>query len=132
MMISNQRAIDLWSIPDLVDTSQKRDTAQRRCVMPQRRRFTKQFKEEAIRLVRQEGVSLTQVAQGLGIGANMLRRWWKEVERQGPKTFCGQGVARDEELARLKRELGRIKRERDFLRDAAAYFAKESKCDFNA
>jgi transposase len=41
-------------------------------------------------------------------------------------------VARDEELARLKRELGRVKRERDFLKDAAAYFAKESKRGFGA
>lgn len=100
--------------------------------MPQRKRYTKQFKEEAIRLASQEGVSLSQVAQDLGIGANMLRRWRKEVDMQGPKAFCGQGVARDEEMARLKRELGRVKRERDFLRDAAAYFAKESKRGFGA
>ena len=100
--------------------------------MPQRRRFTKQFKEEAIRLASQEGVSLTQVAQDLGIGANMLRRWRKEGNLEGFKAFRGQGVARDEELARLKRELGRVKRERDFLRDAAAYFAKESKHGFSA
>ena len=48
------------------------------------------------------------------------------------KAFRGQGHARDEELARLKRELERVKRERDFLKDAAAYFAKESKLDFGA
>ncbi len=100
--------------------------------MPQRRRYTKQFKEEALRLVSQEGVSLAQVAQDLDLDASMLRRWRKEANKEGSIAFRGQGVARDEELARLKRELGRVKRERDFLRDAAAYFAKESTRGFSA
>ncbi len=98
--------------------------------MAQRKRYTKQFKEEALRLISQEGVSLAQVAKDLGLDASMLRRWRKEANLDGPNAFRGQGVARDEELARLKRELGRVKRERDFLRDAAAYFAKESKRGF--
>jgi len=100
--------------------------------MSQRKRYTKQFKDEALRLVSQEGVILTQVAEDLGLDASMLRRWRKEAGQQGPKAFRGQGIARDEELARLKRELGRVKRERDFLKDAAAYFAKESKRGFSA
>ena len=100
--------------------------------MPQRKRYTKQFKEEALRLVSQEGVSLTQVAQDLGIDAGMLRRWRKDVETLGPKAFRGHGYAHDEEVAKLKRELGRVKRERDFLQAAAAYFAKESKHGFGA
>ena len=100
--------------------------------MSQRRRFTKQFKKEALRLANQEGVSLTQVAQDLGLNASMLWRWRKEGNLEGPKAFCGQGYARDEEVVRLKRELGRVKRERDFLRDAAAYFAKESTHGFGA
>jgi transposase len=100
--------------------------------MAQRKRYSKQFKEEALRLVSEEGMSLTQVAQDLGKNESMLRRWRKEANRDGSKAFRSQGLARDEELARLKRELGRIKRERDFLRDAAAYFAKESKRGFSA
>ncbi len=100
--------------------------------MPQRRRYTKQFKEEAIRLVIQEGVSLTQVAQDLGINAGMLRRWRDDRETRGSNAFPGRGYARDEELAKLKRELGRVKRERDFLKDAATYFARESKSGFSA
>jgi len=100
--------------------------------MAQRKRYPKQFKEEALRLVSQEGVSLAQVAKALGLDASMLRRWRIEANLNGPHAFRGQGVARDEELARLKRELGRMKRERDFLRDAAAYFAKESKHGFSA
>lgn len=100
--------------------------------MKKRRRFTKQFKEEAVRMASQEGIRLSQVAEDLGIGANMLRRWQKDAETLGAKAFRGHGVARDEELARLKRELGRVKRERDFLKDAAAYFAKESTHGFSA
>jgi transposase len=100
--------------------------------MPQRKRYTKQFKEEALRLVSQEGVSLTQIAQDLGLDAGMLRRWRKDAETLGPKAFRGQGYVHDEEVAQLKRELGRVKRERDFLKDAAAYFAKESKRGFTA
>ncbi len=46
--------------------------------MSQRKRYTKQFKEEAIQLVNQEGVSLTQIARDLGINAEMLRRWRKD------------------------------------------------------
>ncbi|MEC4681481.1 MAG: transposase [Nitrospirota bacterium] len=100
--------------------------------MSQRNRYTKQFKEEALRLVSQEGVSLAQVAKDLGLDASMLRRWRKEANMEGPKVFRGQGHAHDEEVATLKRELGRVKRERDFLKDAAAYFAKESKRGFGA
>jgi len=100
--------------------------------MSQRKRYTKQFKEEAIQLVNQEGVSLTQIARDLGINAELLRRWRTDAETLGPKAFRGHGYAHDEELAQLKRELGRVKRERDFLKDAAAYFAKESKRGFTA
>ncbi len=100
--------------------------------MSQRKRYTKQFKEEAIRLVNQEGVSLTQIARDFGINAEMLRRWRKDAETLGPKAFRGHGYAHDEELVQLQRELGRVKRERDFLKDAAAYFAKETKRGFTA
>ena len=103
----------------------------RRCVRPPRRRSTKQFKEEALRLVSQEGVSLTQVALDLGINAGMLRRWRQEAEPQGPKAFRSPGYAHDEEVAKLKRELGRVKRERDFLKDTVVYFTRKSKHGFS-
>jgi transposase len=57
--------------------------------MSQRKRYTKQFKEEALRLVSQEGVSLSQVANDLGLDASMLRRWRKEAGMQGPTAFRG-------------------------------------------
>ena len=59
----------------------------------------------------------------------MLSRWRGELQAEGGKAFRGQGVARDEEMARLKRELARVRRERDFLKDAAGYFARASRRD---
>jgi transposase len=56
----------------------------------------------------------------------MLSRWKREAEAGGPGTFGGTGMPRDEEMARLKRELTRVKKERDFLREAATFFARES------
>jgi len=57
----------------------------------------------------------------------MLSRWCRELEADAAKVFRGQGNDRDEELARLRRELAQVKQERGFLKDAAACFAKESK-----
>lgn len=57
----------------------------------------------------------------------MLRRWIKELSEPHQNTFPGQGNPRDEEVARLQRELAQVKKERDFLREAAAYFAKQPK-----
>lgn len=61
-----------------------------------------------------------------GIGANLLSRWAREFDAEGGHAFVGTGSPRDEEMARLKRELARVKKERDFLREAATFFAKES------
>ena len=66
------------------------------------------------------------MARELGIGANVLTRWKREFEATGARAFGGTGSPRDEEVARLKRELARVKKERDFLREAATFFAKES------
>ena len=94
--------------------------------MSQRRNFSEEFKREAVGLTRQPGISVSQVARELGVGSNLLFRWRRELESGGKKVFPGNGVARDQELVALKMELARVKKERDFLRDAAAFFAKES------
>jgi transposase len=57
----------------------------------------------------------------------MLSRWRRELFRNGTAAFQEQGKTRDDEMARLKRELARMKKERDFLQEAAAFFAKASK-----
>ena len=95
--------------------------------MPKRRRYSAEFKHEAVEMVRNSTVSASQIARELGINPNMLTRWCREAQAEGGKVFPGQGKARDEEVAALKRELARVKKERDFLQEAAAFFAKASK-----
>ncbi|ALP53651.1 transposase [Candidatus Tenderia electrophaga] len=95
--------------------------------MPKRRKYSTEFKHEAVEMARTSEVSISQVARELGIEPNMLSRWCRESVNAGPKAFQGQGKPRDEELASLKRELARVKKERDFLQEAAAFFAKTSK-----
>ena len=72
-------------------------------------------------------VPASQIARDLGIDPNMLSRWCREMGSVGNKAFQGQGKPRDEEMAALKRELIQVRKERDFLREAAAFFAKASK-----
>ena len=94
--------------------------------MLKRRQYSAEFKHGAVEQTRQPGVSCAQVARELGIGANLLTRWRREADKGGPLAFGGAGTARDEEMAALKRELARVKKERDFLREAATFFARES------
>ncbi len=91
-----------------------------------RNKYSLEFKHEAVELVRRSQTSCRQIALEIGVNANMLTRWVREADTVTDKAFTGSGTPRDQELARLKRELARVTKERDFLRDAAAYFAKES------
>lgn len=92
--------------------------------MAKRRKFSAEFKREAVKLTEKPDVSIRQVAREIGVNPSQLGQWRRDM-LEG-KTFTGSGVPRDEEMASLKRELARVKKERDFLRDAAAFFAKES------
>lgn len=94
--------------------------------MAKRRKFSEEFKREAVQLTYQPGASVSQVARDIGVGSNLLFRWRRALKEDG-NAFPGSGVARDQELLALKRELAKVKRERDFLRDAATFFARESK-----
>jgi transposase len=94
--------------------------------MSKRRKYSPEFKRGAVEQVRQPGVSCAQVARELGIGPNLLTRWKREAEVEGVRAFGGTGNARDEEVAQLRHELARVKKERDFLREAATFFAKGS------
>ena len=90
------------------------------------RKYSQEFKQGAVDQAGQPNVTLAQVAKELGLNPGMLGRWRFELSSHGRKAFKGQGNPRDEELSALKRELARVKKERDFLREAATYFAKES------
>lgn len=91
-----------------------------------RRRYSPDYKQEAVTLVQQSDIPVSEIARNLGLNDTMLRRWVKEHADPNKRPFPGQGVPRDAEITRLKRELLQVKKERDFLREAAAYFAKES------
>jgi transposase len=95
--------------------------------MHKRWKYSQEYKQEAVQLVQQSEIPLSKVAGNLGLNPGMLRRWQNELSRSGTQAFPGNGTPRDLELARLKRELQQVKQERDFLKEAAAYFARTSK-----
>lgn len=90
------------------------------------KRYSAEFKREAILRASEEGMTDKAVCDELGISTRQFRRWRDELELLGKEAFPGQGRTRDQELAALKRELAQVRKERDFLREAAAYFAKRS------
>ncbi len=90
------------------------------------KRYSSEFKREAILRASEEGNTDKAVCEELGISTRQFLRWRDEFRLLGEEAFPGQGRTRDEELASLKRELAQVKKERDFLKEAAAYFAKES------
>jgi len=93
-----------------------------------RRRFDRAFKLEAVKLVRDRGVSASQAARDLDVHENVLRKWVKEFAADPQHAFPGQGQMKPEqlEIERLRREVVRLKAERDILKKATAFFAKES------
>jgi transposase len=98
-------------------------------MVKKRRRYAKEFKLEAVQLARESERSVAEVARDLGILPSLLHRWVQQLERRDADTaFPGHGkVAEPEdEVRRLHRELERVRQERDFLKKAAAFFARES------
>lgn len=96
--------------------------------MTQRRTFSKEFKLEAVRLLEQGDKSPNEIAMDLGIRRNMLYKWQEQINKQGDNAFRGPGrkpIDQQDEVARLRKELAEVKLERDILKKAAAYFAKE-------
>lgn len=91
------------------------------------KRYSAEFKREAIVRASEEGMTDKAVCDELGISTRQFRRWRDEVEVLGKDAFPGKGQTRNDEITTLKRELASVKKERDFLKEAAAYFAKESK-----
>jgi transposase len=94
--------------------------------MSQRKRYSPEYKRELGDVVRRSQSSCRQIAREVGGTPTQLSRWVREAAAGGGKAFPGGGTPHDEEMARLKRELSKVTRERDFLKDAAAYFAKQS------
>lgn len=96
--------------------------------MNTRKKYGKEFKLDAICLVKEQGYTARQAAQSLGIDSGMLGRWMREQEADNQVAFRGNGKATPEivELRRLREENRQLKMEREILKKAAAFFAKES------
>jgi transposase len=93
-------------------------------------RHTKEFKVEAIRLLELGEKPASELARELGIKRTLLYRWRDALRAKGEAAFSGSGRPRNDqlnEIARLKKELKEVKEERDILKKAAAYFAKDLK-----
>mgnify|MGYP000551332687 CR=1 FL=1 len=87
------------------------------------KQYTKEFKEEAVALVRDQGYSVGEAAKSLGIASNLLYRWKAKQD----KVLEGKESAEDGELARLRKENKRLRMEKEILKKASAFFAKEMK-----
>jgi transposase len=93
----------------------------------QQKIYTREFKLEAVRLVRSSGKPMSQVARELGISDSALYQWCKHLADQGEQAFPGSGhqSAQEEELRRLKRELDITRQERDILKKVVSIFSRE-------
>ena len=91
----------------------------------QRRDYSEDFKRDAVALVTEQGYSIAEAARSLDIGANILGRWKREYEARA----SGEALSQDEraELKRLRRENRELRMEKEILKKASAYFAKEMK-----
>lgn len=92
-----------------------------------RRQFAREFKIEAVRLVRDRGVSIAQASRDLDVHENVIRKWVRDFAADPAQAFPGHGAMKPEqaEIERLRREVQKLKAERDILKKAAAYFAKD-------
>jgi len=94
-----------------------------------RKKYTQEFRESAVKLVTEQGYAIAEAARNLGINAGVLGRWKREAadgESGQPGTLGGKAI--QAELTRLRKENQRLKLEREILKKAAAFFAKESGC----
>lgn len=94
-----------------------------------RKQFTPEFKREAVQLLDSGSRPASELARELGVRRNQLYKWQREFQARGVGAFPGSGARKERttEVVRLKRELVRVTEERDILKKAAMYFAKESR-----
>jgi transposase len=94
-----------------------------------RRKYTKEFKQEAVRLITVGGRSMTEIAESLEIGPSLLSRWVKSQREDGEEAFRGKGkrTAVEDEVWRLKQRNRVLEEELEFLKKVSRYFAKDPK-----
>ena len=94
-----------------------------------RKSYSREFKKEAVALITEKGYSIAEASRSLGIEYSVLRRWKQQLADDPQNAFPGKGRQKpgDQELRDLKKELERVKEERDILKKALAYFAEDQK-----
>src|SRR3954454_6740569 len=113
----------------MVDTQITVYTHRRRSIMArQRRSYTSEFKVEAVKLITEKGYSVAEAGRSLDVGETLLRSWKQTLEKAGEQAFPGHGKlpALEEELRQLRAENKCLQMERDILKKATAFFAKEA------
>ena len=97
--------------------------------MTQRKKYSKEFKLDAIALVIEQNYSQAEAARNLGVNANILGRWVKEAENDDGHAFRGNGklTPEQDEIRKLKAQVKRLEMEREILKKATVFFAKETK-----
>nr|WP_010585433.1 transposase [Schlesneria paludicola] len=95
----------------------------------ERRKHTLEFKREALNMIGKQELSVAEVSRRLGVSQTLLYKWKAQFAAQGEQAFPGQGqqTPQEAELARLRREVEQLRMERDILKKATQFFAKESK-----
>ena len=94
----------------------------------ERRKYSREFKHEAVNLVTERWVSIVQASRDLDLNHNVLRRWVKAFGADPSQAFPGVGQMKPEQLEidRLRKEVAKLKAQRDILKKAAAYFARDA------
>ena len=93
----------------------------------ERRLFSEEFKREAVKLVNQPGATKAAIARDLGVGANLLGRWCRDVSGETAASSSNSEKVAPQEYERMRRELAKVKTERDILKKALGYFAADLK-----
>ena len=94
--------------------------------MKKRKNYTQEFKEEAVKLITEQGYSYAEAGRNLGVNPNLLSRWKRDIEGGfGNNLSPGSAVVTQSELKRLRKENKRLRMEREILKKAATFFAKE-------
>lgn len=91
-----------------------------------RRRYSEQFKADAVKLVEEHGYGVSEASRRLGIDRSVLARWRREAQDGTVEKVAATGDEREAELRALREEVRKLRMERDILKKATAFFAKES------
>ena len=92
-----------------------------------RKNYTQEFKEEAVKLITEQGYSFAEAGRNLGVNPNLLSRWKRDMEGDSNRDLSpASAVSVQSELKRLRKENKQLRMEREILKKAAAFFAKES------